>query len=329
MFVLNQNCISTKEGHYYSCPWIEHGIVFFPSKIMMCCFCGSLCGESTLLQENFTGNNFDINKIFKIKDKFRKFHKQGKIHTNCRNCNLLRNEAWDERNYIDSIYISHWSVCNSKCIYCYSAKHPEEYNHNAYKLFPIIKNLVETGMLKRQSKVLFGGGEPALLDEFETIINFLIENGFNDIRVHSSGIKYIPCLENGLKEGKIHLTVSVDAGSAEVYKKIKNIDAYNIVRENIRKYSSDKMDNNESNVSAKYIIIPSINDSKEEIEKWIIANKEDGLSYTILDIEENWYIKNRDNIPKYIYELLEYAKNRSESLNSHFELYERISHLLD
>jgi hypothetical protein len=49
------------------------------------------------------------------------------------------------------------------------------------------------------------------------------------------------------------------------------------------------MGNNEANVSAKYIIIPGINDNKEEIENWIKANKNDGLSYTILDIEEKWF----------------------------------------
>lgn len=328
MFVLNQNCIPKDNGFYYSCPWIEHGIVFFSSKISMCCFCGSIEGNYTLIQENFNGDNFDIDKIFKIKDKFREFQKKGKIHTNCLNCPSLKYEAWDERNYIDAIYISHWNACNSHCSYCYSSLHPEKYKNNNYEILPIIKLLFEKGILKRDSKVLFGGGEPALLNEFENIINYLLTNGFQNIRVHSSGIKYMPCLEKGLSERKIHLTVSVDAGSKEVYQTIKNNDLYDIVRQNIKKYASYKAPNGEANVSAKYIIIPGINDTKEEIENWLIANKSDGLSYTILDIEENWYNKNKHNIPDKIYELIKYAKSRSQELNTHFELYERILNLI-
>lgn len=327
MFVLNQNCFSNKEGIYYSCPWIEHGLVFFPSKITMCCFCGSKKDEYAVLQENFDGNNFNIERIFEIKDKFRKFQKKGKIHVNCKNCLSLKSDAWDERNYIDAVYISHWTTCNSKCSYCFSIQNPDEFKFKQYHVLEIIKNLFEKGILKRNSKILFGGGEPALLDEFEALIDFLLDNGFQDIRVHSSGISYIPCLEKGLKEGKIHLTISVDSSSRETYKKIKNVDCYDVVRSNIRKYASSKMKNGEANVSAKYIIIPSVNDTKKELENWLISNKNDGLSYTILDIEENWYTQNKNNIPSHIYELLKYAQQRSVELGTHFELYERIGSL--
>ena len=328
MFVLNQNYLSKKEGFYYSCPWIEHGLVFFPSKLTMCCFCGGDTNNHTLVQDNFNGSNFNIEKIFKNRDKFRAFHKKGKIHINCMNCPSLKLDAWDERNYIDSLYISHWSQCNSKCMYCYSNIHPEDFSKNTYNIFDIIKKMSDSGILKRNSKILFGGGEPALLDEFEDLISFFIDNGFQNIRVHSSGIKYIPGLERGLAENKIHLVVSVDSGSREVYKKIKNVDCYDIVRENIRQYAKFKTSSGIANVSAKYIIIPGVNDFISEIDNWLIANKEDGLSYTILDIEENWYNKNKNDIPQYVYDLLKYTKQRSCELGTYFELYERIEKLL-
>lgn len=329
MFVLNQNYISKKTGFYYSCEWIEHGIVFFPSQLTMCCFCGSKQGEHTLIQNNFSPDNFDIERIFKNRDKFRKFHKQGKIHTNCMNCPSLKLEAWDERNYIDCLYISHWSNCNSKCTYCYSTNHPDEFSNNHYHILDILKSLCEKGILRRNTKVLFGGGEPAMLDEFSEIIELLISEGFQNIRIHTSGIQYMKCIEQGLKDGKIHLVVSVDSGSREVYKQIKNVDCYDIVRNNIKEYAKCKTKFNEANVSAKYIIIPNVNDSKQEIENWLIANKEAGLSYTILDIEENWFNSNKHNIPQHIYDLLKYTKMRSNELGTHFELYERISSLLN
>ncbi len=327
MFVLNPNYIPKKEGFYYSCEWIEHGLVFFPSKISMCCFMGVKEGIQTIIQDNFYGDNFKIDRIFEVRNKFRAFHKKGKIHINCMNCPSLKSDAWDERNYINSLYISHWSNCNSKCIYCYSARHPEEFKNDNYHLINIIKNLTNNGILRRSSKIMFGGGEPALLDEFEEIINFLLDNGFQNIRVHSSGIKYIPCIEQGLREGKIHITISVDSGCSETYKKIKNVDCYDIVRANIKRYAQCKTSSGFANVSAKYIIIPPLNDNIDELEKWLIANKDDNLSFTILDIEENWFNLNKNNIPQHIYDLLSYVKNRSRELKTNFELYERINNL--
>ncbi len=329
MFVLSQNHKSFKDGFYYSCDWLEHGLVFFPSKLTMCCFTGKGENSHTLIQDNFYGDDFNIDRINKIREKFRYFHKKGKIHVNCLNCPNLKLEAWDERNYIDSLYISHWTDCNNKCSYCFIAQNPDKFSKKHYSVINIIKKLVKDGVLKRNSKILFGGGEPALLDEFPDIINFLLGEGFQNIRVHSSGIKYIKELEQGLKEGKIHLTISVDSGSDETYKKIKNTDLYSVVRDNIKKYAQNKMPNNEANVSAKYIIIPNVNDSKEELEKWLLANLEAGLNYTILDIEENWFLKNKKNIDLHIIDLLKYVKHRSIELGTHFELYERIEHLLD
>ena len=40
MFIYNEKFKSKKEGYYYSCPWIEHGLVFFPHKLAFCCHCG-------------------------------------------------------------------------------------------------------------------------------------------------------------------------------------------------------------------------------------------------------------------------------------------------
>lgn len=327
MFILNPNLIQKKEGFYCSCEWIEHGLVFYPSKLTMCCFCSDVKNSHTLIQDNFNGDNFDIERLFTNRDIFRRFHKKAKIHVNCLNCPSLKLEAWDERNYIDSLYISHWTECNSKCSYCYANCHPEEFSNKHYKILNILKQLCTKGILRRNSKILFGGGEPALLDEFNDIITFLLDNGFQDIRVHSSGIKYIDCLERGLKENKIHLVISVDSGSREVYKKIKNVDCYNIVRENIKKYALNKNQNNEANVSAKYIIIPGINDSIDEIEKWISENINAGLSYSVLDIEENWYNENKNNIPQKVYDIIEYSKSRSLENGMHFELYERVKKL--
>ena len=329
MFIYNEKYVSKKEGCYYSCPWIEHGLVFFQYKLANCCICGHEAGGHTLLRDNYTGQPIDWERIFKIKDIYRKFHKKGKIHKNCINCPYLIESNWGNNGkYINCMYISHWSDCNSKCIYCFSSQHPEDFDRKSkYSVLPILKDMFQKGYLAENAQVSFGGGEPTLLDEFEDIMNFLLDNYFWGIRVHTSGIKYSQAMARAINEIRGYIVVSVDAGSKDVYEKIKQVPCYDIVRENIRKYALQTTFLGRFLISAKYIIIPGINDTKAEIEKWILANKDAGLYTTVLDIEENWYLKNKDNIPKYIFDLVKYAKKRSKQLHTNFELYERLQNM--
>ena len=330
MFVYNEKYVSKKEGHYYSCPWIEHGLVFFRYKLAMCCNCGHEGSIQTLIRNNYVGQKIDWDRIFQVKDMYRRFHKKGKIHTGCVSCPYLKEDKWDNSRYIDNIYISHWTQCNSKCIYCYATQKPEDFDMpQTYHVLPILKEMFDKGILRAGGIISFGGGEPTLLDEFEDLVTFLLDNYFWGIRVHSSGIKYSPALARAINEIRGYVVVSVDSGSAEAFEKIKQVPCYDKVRETVRKYALQTTFLGRYLVSAKYIIVPGINDTIEEIESWMKANYDAGLYTTVLDIEEKWYLANRGNIPKHIFKLIDYARKRSKQLNTNFELYERLQNLLD
>lgn len=330
MFVYNEKFVSKKEGYYYSCPWIEHGLVFFRYKLAMCCNCGHEGSIQTLIRNNFVGQRIDWDRIFKVKEMYRKFHKKGKVHTACVSCPYLKEDKWNSEKYIDNIYISHWTQCNSKCIYCYATQRPEDFAMaQTYHALPIIKEMYDKGILRPGGQISFGGGEPTLLDEFEDIVTYLLDNYFWGIRVHSSGIKFSPALARAINEIRGYVVVSVDAGSSETFEKVKQVPCYDKVRESIRKYALQTTFLGRYLVGAKYIIIPGINDSIEEIEKWMKANYDAGLYTTVLDVEENWYLSNRGNIPKHIIELIKYAKKRSKQLHTNFELYERLQNLIE
>ena len=286
MFIYDERYVSKKEGCYYSCPWIEHGLVFFKYKIAMCCNCAH-SGEQNLLRNNYIGQRINWERIFKIKDMYRNYHKKGKIHTGCINCPMLKEAQWDSSRYIDNLYI-----------------------------------------LRAGGMISFGGGEPTLLDEFEDIMNFFLDNYFWGIRVHTSGIKYSQALARAISEIRGYVVVSVDSGDRETFKEIKRVDKFDEVRETIRKYALQTNYIGRYLVSAKYIIIPGINDTKEQIEKWLTANYNAGLYTTVLDLEENWYLQNRNNIPKHIFELIKYAEKRAKQLKSNFEIYERLQNVV-
>lgn len=330
MFIYDEKFVSKKEGYYYSCPWIEHGLVFFEYKLAMCCNCGHANSEQPLIRNNFVGQKIDWDRVFKVKEMYRRFHKKGKIHKGCINCPYLKEDKWDTSNYIDNLYISHWTHCNSRCVYCYAMQKPEEFQFNQmYHVLPYLKEMWEKGILRPGGQLDFGGGEPTLLDEFEDIVNFLLDNFFWGIRVHSSGIRYSPALARAIEEIRGYVVVSVDAGSPEVFEKVKRVPAYHKVRESIRKYALKTNFIGRFLVGAKYIIIPGVNDSIEEVEKWLLANYDAGIYTTVIDVEEGWYLKNRGNVPKHIIDIINHVKKRSKELNTNFELYERVQNLLN
>ena len=139
----------------------------------MCCYCGHEGGGHTLVRENFTGQPINWDRIFKVKEIFRHFHKKGKINTSCIGCPFFYLYKWDDENYISNLYISHWTNCNSKCIYCYATNNPKDFKvDKLYNVLPYVKDMFEKGILRPGGIISFGGGEPTLLDEFEDLVTF-------------------------------------------------------------------------------------------------------------------------------------------------------------
>lgn len=339
------DCSYRKKPAFFSCQWIQHGLVFFRYKLTTCCYCGHSGGGHTLVKDDYNGQPINWEHLFKQKKSFNRLYKKGLIHDNCVDCPFLIekwNEDWEsEENYITNLYISHWVDCNSKCIYCFEAQHPEEFkfSHKPYSVLPIIKEMLKKNILRRGGSIHFGGGEPTLLPEFEDIIRLLLDYKFYDLRVHTSGIKYSPILERGIREGRLRVIVSVDAGCAETFAKIKQVPVYDKVRENIQKYAQAQIDRRhaltpdyymDGKICActKFIVIPGINDTIEEVENWIKSDVEAGIYTSIIDLEENWFKEHETDLPQSIFDFIHEIKKLSDKYGTHFELYERVANML-
>ena len=344
-YVEKYDCSDSENSYLYSCPWIQHGLVFFRYKLTNCCYCGHTGGGHTLLKNDYNGQKIDWIRLAKQKREYLRLAKKGFIHENCINCPFLtkisEKDIKSDDFYINNIYISHWVDCNCKCIYCFATQHPEEFNyhHKPYSVLPIIKEMLEKNILRRGGSVHFGGGEPTLLEEFEDIIRLLLDYKFYDLRVHTSGIKYSKILERGIREGRLRVIISADAGCAETYKKIKQVPLYDVVRENARRYASsqerilhrltpDLNFDGSILVSTKFIIIPGVNDTEEEVENWIKADVEAGISTTVIDLEENWFKEHENNLPQSIFDFIYKIKLLSDKYGTHLEFYERVANML-
>jgi molybdenum cofactor biosynthesis enzyme MoaA len=199
-----------------------------------------------------------------------------------------------------------------------------------YNFLPILKDMIKRDILRNNGHVSFGGGEVTLLKEFDKLLHMFIDAGFPLTRIHSSCIKYSKAIERGLKEGKVDLIVSVDAGSKEMHRKIKQVRSYDRVWKNLKRYASHQKD--PYAVKAKYILIPGINDKREEIDLWLQKAKENGVNCVFHEIESKWFYGLRDRneeIPQDILSFFDYAREKAEALGLKYVLYERAEHMME
>ncbi len=319
---------------YVSCKWIESGVCFdngvYGSNVKLCCYMSAPGGGNTMIFEDYKGGKIDWNEFFKIKRAYRDIQKSGNTVEGCRGCVFLEERLWCQDDYIDNILIDHFTKCNCFCTYCYTEEDKKRYNSlKTYNIYPIIKDMFDKNIIRRGGAIGFGGGEPTILPEFDKLIKLFLKNRFDDMRVPSSGIKFSPVIAKGISTGQLSVVVSVDSSSRETYKKIKQIDKYETVCKNLKKYS--KAQTKYFNVISKYIIMPGVNDTKEEIDNWMRFNKENKIEVIVIDIENSALNKYRHEKPdERILDLIRYVKQRAFEMKFYrLEICDRAKYLAD
>ncbi len=310
---------------YKFCKKLKNALFFTNNEIIHCC-----SGEEQTAPkfiENYYGEFFDKKMLYEAKKTAQEKAKNGEIPFKaCENCYSFTEDEWDDDLSINDISISHWTACNCNCSYCYTAKDKNYFNTRVpYKLMPVLeemKDIIDFGGIAR-----FIGGDVAMLDEFEEIVNFLYDNGMRNFYVPTSGIKYLPTVEKILLGGMGHVIVSTDSGNKEMYKKIKQTNCFELVKENIKKYIAAAKQGG-STFELKYILIPNVNDNLEEVQSWLNFAENVGAKNLAIDFEANWLVQNAESIPKSICDMTEYIKKHCEEKGLEYCQFMYLSQLL-
>ena len=247
---------------YKSCHLIEHGISINVDSIQACCLSREFNKGQLKILPKYENNKIDWDTLFKIKKEQRQ-HQQEKDLPACEGCYNLREEDWDEEDYLSFINFDHWSQCNSNCIYCGVQTNKPKTKNNVLNA---IKELIKQDKFRNNGEITFQGGEPTVLKEFDPLLNLFLKQG-SKVRVHSSGILFSRAIRDGLKKGAVTVVISPDSCDKETYKKVKRVDKSNKVWDNIKHYRKGLKQEFAPNVKVKFIIIPGINDTIEEITK--------------------------------------------------------------
>ena len=324
-----------KREKYISCKWLESGVCFdngvYGSNVKLCCYMSAPGGGNSMIFEDYHGEKIDWDTFFKIKNEYRNIQKSGNTVPGCVGCVFLEEKEWPQEDFVDSIIFDHFTKCNCACKYCYTEEDKKGYNKlKTYNIYPIIKEMFDKKIIRKGGAIGFGGGEPTILPEFDKLIDLFLKNGFWNLRVPSSGIKYSKIIEKGISTGQLTVVVSIDSSSREMYKKIKQVDAFNTVCKNLKKYSKAQPYGTQM-VVTKYIIIPGTNDTKEEIDNWLKFNKENNINRIVIDIENSWLNKYREDKPdERIIDALKYVVKKSEEMGFYkLDICDRARYLVD
>lgn len=319
----------------YYCERLNKTLDFDALKVFYCC--GTRTGPSC---EVPTTKN--IKNIIKKRNFLIKQLERGVIPSECIGCFDLKEQTTSKRRLFDifskppkadMIIVKHFKQCDCSCVYCC-----EQYisgrkivlkskKSDYYDLLPIIKELYKQDVIDKENlDVHFQGGNVSVLDEFEDLVNIFIENGVKRIEIATNGIKYLPIIADIAKKTFVDVNISIDSGCRETFQRIKTVDKFNDVVENLKRYSKLPI-----LLRLKFILVRGYNDNIEEIEKYINLMKETGITNSELMIDQcdKEFMQNGEfKIPDHYYKIFDFYKQKCEESGIKPTIWEYIEKIL-
>jgi sulfatase maturation enzyme AslB (radical SAM superfamily) len=134
-----------------------------------------------------------------------------------------------------------------------------------YDINALIESLLNNEALGNCRTLVWGGGEPILDKGFNLLIEKIVARlPYASQRVLTNAVKYSKTIERLLREDKISITSSVDAGTDETFLLIRGSFKLKEVLSNLKRYASA----NVTKVTIKYIFTEG-NSSIDEVKSFI------------------------------------------------------------
>ena len=252
-----------------SCPYLETGSCFQLEGVT-CCVHGSMQSPYIVLADEIKNKTITYEKIIERKTElFKGLNKlSDKDIGACRVCcNVV------EKKYKDVCFeflggsplpaamnIQYYTECNERCLYCCYAQE-NNFQKPKYNILDYFNIFKERNKLRGNNWIDFSGGEPAMLKNFEEILNYMMDNQMGTVVVYSNSAIYSPAIYEGLKNNKIILTTSLDTGLCSTYKTLRGANVYTKVIRNLIRYRNSGT----QNLWLKYVIC---NENRTDDDMW-------------------------------------------------------------
>ncbi len=204
----------------------------------------------------------------------------------CLTCPQLKKKTWASSGLIESINIHHFTKCNLRCVYCFTVIDDQKLIRNnwetKYSAYDIIKSVIDAGQLSPKARVIWAGGEPTIVEEFDRVVQLVTEFGAY-VDVFSNCVRFSPALAQaiGRTPARVHILCSVDAGTPATYEHMKGADVLHKVWHNIGLYNKDR-----PAVNGKYIFVNAENRAEEEIDAFVMACGQAGIRRVVIDVDQ-------------------------------------------
>ena len=251
-----------------SCPYLENGSCFELDG-MHCCCLGTIISPTIITKDEINENKYDYNLILERKQElFLNINNNDEKAGLCLKCANVKEKKFKDVDLTNiggqplpaGFNIQHYTACNERCSYCCYAQ-TNNFKPPQYDLLKVLDICKKQNHLKKGCWIDFSGGEPAILKDFEKILTYFDENKLGTVVVYSNASIYSHKIYELLKEDKIILTTSVDTGLKSTYAKIRGLDAFPKVFENLLKYR----ESGTHNIWLKYVVTE---DNRTEDDLW-------------------------------------------------------------
>lgn len=329
----------------YNCDFLNSGLHFLAHNLRFCC---SPAHDGPNIDSRYPVSKYVVSSLMKIRQQAISDMKEHIAPKKCEGCIYLKEYDLDSSDFpleiikkqdskplISNIIINHFEQCDCFCIYCpiqmktkIIVTEPQKSDY--YDLYPIIKQLYKDKFIDRKNlKVEFMGGSIAVLKEFSALVELFIKNNVKNFTFYTNGIKFMPEIAEASKKADVMIVTSVDAGTRETFKRLKILDKFDSVVENLRQYRA-KCKNLE--MYTKFVLIEKYNDTKNEIDNFLTLSQYVGADRVQLDIDYNKFMNAhgvRNYVPEHFYSLFEYFKEQCEFRYINSFIWEYTQQVLD
>jgi len=254
------------------CSFLGHFISYRASNFSPCCIVSkypSVKAEGTVEERLDQWKSFET----KLLDDIRNDRPNG-----CMNCPHLVYDFWHKTVKLDTVNFGSCQpgdVCNYKCVYCFAEKFLNDPTKDKEGLttYEVIEQLSQMPEYNTaELKLNISNGEFTANKDCDEVMDILLRMPWKASFLTNGSI-YREKFAEFLKTGRaLKVQISLDAGTRETYHKVKGLDTFDKVIDNIKRY---ELKNVEGFV-LKYIFLEGLNDNEADVDGFVDTAAEVG-----------------------------------------------------
>jgi wyosine [tRNA(Phe)-imidazoG37] synthetase (radical SAM superfamily) len=301
-----------KTRKYISCSFLETRVIHSDNIFNFCC--ADVMGKKKAPSGKIGKNNEEtllniINTRDKLIDDLNNPAASLSSHP-CVGCHELREGYWNENRNISMFCLGYNSICNMKCIYCNAEnsindKSKIEMKESAERAISFFKYLEDSGAIMKNTFIELASGEISVHPYREEILEAIEDY---PVWFYTNASVYNEKIAKILENENSKIMSSVDAGTRKTFYKIKGVDIFDKVCDNLKRYS------NHGFMVLKYIFLPGINDNEVDVNGFFNLCKQ--IKIKSVELTKNAYDEGAysEHTVNYITKLIEMLQNADISV---------------